>query len=334
MNRRGLQWGSAACASALLAACNTVQSALAPVADESRAIERVWDLMLWICGPMYALVLLALGYALWRNRGNGHGRAGDRALWFGLLGFSVLTAGLLTVLTAQSYVQDRRLHAPVVDPVNVRITAKQWWWQVEYLDADATHDFTTANELHLPVDRPARIELRSGDVIHSVWIPLLDGAQDLVPGRVDTITMTPRQVGRYRGRCAAFCGLQHAHMALDVRVDDASGFAAWQARQRAPASPPAARSTIAGRNDFRAVGCATCHAIDGSGIAAGSVIGPDLTHLASRPSLAAGAMPLDRSTLETWIVDPQRHKPGTTMPTVALTPEQRSDIADYLMSLD
>jgi cytochrome c oxidase subunit 2 len=332
--QRGLRWGCAFAAAAGLSACDHVQSALAPVADESRGIAHAWASMLWIGGAVLLLLLLALGLALWRNGGNGHGRAGERTLWFGLLGFVVFSTGLLTVLAAQGSMRDRRPHASAVEPVHVRLTARQWWWQVEYLDADATHDFTTANELHLPVDRPARIELRSGDVIHSVWIPLLDGAQDLVPGRVDTITMTPRQVGRYRGRCAAFCGLQHAHMALDVRVDDASGFAAWQARQRAPASPPAARSTIAGRNDFRAVGCATCHAIDGSGIAAGSVIGPDLTHLASRPSLAAGAMPLDRSTLETWIVDPQRHKPGTTMPTVALTPEQRSDIADYLMSLD
>ena len=332
MNRRGLQWGSAACASALLAACNTVQSALAPVADESRAIERVWDLMLWICGPMYALVLLALGYALRRNRGNGHGRAGDRALWFGLLGFSVLTAGLLTVLTAQSYVQDRRLHAPVVDPVNVRITAKQWWWQVEYLDADPSRQFTTANELHLPVDRPARIELASADVIHSLWIPVLNGKEDLIPGHANTITMTPRKVGRYRGQCAEFCGLQHANMALDVQVDDAAAFAAWQAHQRMPAPAPTTPTAIAGRNDFNALACALCHAIGGT--PAGGVVGPNLTHLASRRTLAAGALPLDRGTLETWIIDPQRHKPGTNMPAVPLQPQQLSDITDYLMTLD
>jgi cytochrome c oxidase subunit 2 len=332
VNRRGLQWGSAACASALLAACNTVQSALAPVADESRAIERVWDLMLWICGPMYALVLLALGYALWRNRGNGHGRAGDRALWFGLLGFSVLTAGLLTVLTAQSYVQDRRLHAPVVDPVNVRITAKQWWWQVEYLDADPSRQFTTANELHLPVDRPARIELASADVIHSLWIPVLNGKEDLIPGHANTITMTPRKVGRYRGQCAEFCGLQHANMALDVQVDDAAAFAAWQAHQRMPAPAPTTPTAIAGRNDFNALACALCHAIGGT--PAGGVVGPNLTHLASRRTLAAGVLPLDRGTLETWIIDPQRHKPGTNMPAVPLQPQQLSDITDYLMTLD
>jgi len=329
---RGLRWGLAAAGSALLSACNTVQSALAPVADESRAIVRVWDLMLWICGPMYLLVLLALGYALWRNRGNGHGRASERTLWFGLLGFTVLTAGLLTVLTAQSYVQDRRLHAPVSDPVNVRITAKQWWWQVEYLDADPSKQFTTANELHLPVDRPARIELRSADVIHSLWIPVLNGKEDLIPGHANTITMTPRKVGRYRGQCAEFCGLQHANMALDVRIDDAAGFAAWQAHQRTPAATPTTPSAIAGRNDFTAMACAMCHAIDGTD--AGGVVGPNLTHLASRHRLAAGALPLDRGTLETWILDPQRHKPGTNMPAVPLQPQQLSDITDYLMTLN
>jgi cytochrome c oxidase subunit 2 len=281
---------------------------------------------------MYALVLLALGYALWRNRGNGHGRAGDRALWFGLLGFSVLTAGLLTVLTAQSYVQDRRLHAPVVDPVNVRITAKQWWWQVEYLDADPSRQFTTANELHLPVDRPARIELASADVIHSLWIPVLNGKEDLIPGHANTITMTPRKVGRYRGQCAEFCGLQHANMALDVQVDDAAAFAAWQAHQRMPAPAPTTPTAIAGRNDFNALACALCHAIGGT--PAGGVVGPNLTHLASRRTLAAGALPLDRGTLETWIIDPQRHKPGTNMPAVPLQPQQLSDITDYLMTLD
>ena len=196
MLRRGLRWGSMIGGAVVLPACNHVQSVLAPAADESQAIERVWELMLWICGPMCVLVLLALGYALWRNRGNGHGRASERTLGFGLLGCIVLVAGLLTVLTAQSDVQDRRLHAPVVDPVNVRITARQWWWQVEYLDADPLQRFTTANELHLPVDRPARIELRSSDVIHSLWIPVLNGKADLVPGRANTITMTPRKVGR------------------------------------------------------------------------------------------------------------------------------------------
>ena len=315
----------------LLAACNTVQSALAPVADESRAIERVWDLMLWICVPMYALVMLGLGLAFWHGRGRGQAVASERSLWFGLLGFTVLTAGLLTVLTAESYVQERHLHEPASNPVNVRITAKQWWWQVEYLDADPSNDFTTANELHLPVDRPVRIELRSDDVIHSLWIPVLNGKEDLIPGHANTITMTPRKTGRYRGQCAEFCGLQHAHMALDVQVDTAPVFAAWQAHQRMPAAEPTTAMALAGRNAFTALACAMCHRIQGT--TAGGIVGPDLTHLASRRTLGAGAMPLDRSMLQAWIIAPQRHKPGTNMPAVPLTTPQLNEITDYLMSL-
>jgi cytochrome c oxidase subunit 2 len=121
-------------------------------------------------------------------------------------------------------------------------------------------------------------------------------------------------------------------MALDVQVDDAAGFASWQAHQRLPAATPTTPSTIAGRNDFTALACAMCHAIGGTG--AGGVTGPNLTHLASRRTLGAGALPLDRITLQTWIADPQRHKPGTNMPAVPLQPQQLRDITDYLMSLD
>ena len=325
--RRLLGFGAASS----LAGCNTVQSALAPVGDQSAAIERVWDLMLWICVPMYVLVLLALGMALWRRRPGGHTVEGDRRVAIGLTAFVIVVAGLLTVLTASSYVADRHLHAPVTDPVNVRITAKQWWWQVEYLDADPSKQFTTANELHLPVDRPARIELRSSDVIHSLWIPVLAGKEDLIPGRDNTILMTPRKTGRYRGQCAEFCGLQHANMALDVQVDSASAFDAWKAHQLAPAPAPATPTALAGMHAFTATACAMCHTIAGTD--AGGITGPNLTHLASRRTLAAGTLPLNRGTLAAWIADPQRHKPGTNMPAVDLQPQQLGDIVDYLMTL-
>ena len=330
MSPRAARWPVVASAAAL-ASCNTVQSALAPAGDQSAAIERVWDLMLWICVPMYVLVLLALGLAFWRRRPGGYTVEGDRRIAVGLTAFVVLIAGLLTVLTASSYVADRRLHAPVTDPVNVRITAKQWWWQVEYLDADPSKQFTTANELHLPVDRPARIELRTSDVIHSLWIPVLNGKEDLIPGHDNTIVMTPRREGTYRGQCAEFCGLQHANMALDVQVDNPSAFEAWRAHQLAPAAVPKTPTTLAGMNDFTATACAMCHTIDGTD--AGGVTGPNLTHLASRRMLAAGALPLNRRTLAAWIADPQAHKPGTNMPDPRLQPQEISDLVAYLGTL-
>lgn len=316
----------------LLGGCNTVQSVLAPIGDQALAIRQIWNLSLWICVPMYLLVMLGLGWALWRSRGEGHEVASDRGLSIGLTAFIVLTVGLLTTLTAASYVTDRRLHAPISNPVNVRITGEQWWWRIDYVDeADPSKQFTTANELHLPVDRPARIELRSGDVIHSLWIPVLNGKEDLIPGHDNTIIMTPRRVGTYRGQCAEFCGLQHAKMALDVRIDDANTFAAWQAQQLLPAATPATSSAIVGQQLFTRIACANCHTIQGRG--AGGVVGPDLTHLASRRTLAAGALPLNRGTLQAWIIDPQFHKPGTNMPAIPLTPEQLNDITEYLMEL-
>ena len=318
----------------LAGGCTRIDSPLMPVGDQATAIKQVWDLMLWICVPMYLLVMLALAGAFLFGRGGDertdHG-ATDRRMTIGLAAFALLVTGLLTTLTASSYIAERRLHATVTDPVNIRITAKQWWWQVEYLDADPTLDVVTANELHLPVDRPARIELRTTDVIHSLWIPVLNGKEDMIPGHDNIIVMTPRRTGTYRGQCAEFCGLQHANMALDVQVDDAASFAAWLARQRLPAAPPATPTAIAGQQLFAAGPCAMCHAIQGT--SAGGISGPDLTHLASRRTLAAGALPLNRGTLAAWLIDPQRHKPGTNMPVVPMEPQQLADIVDYLMGL-
>ncbi len=160
---------------------------------------------------------------------------------------------------------------------------------------------------------------------------MLNGKEDLIPGHDNTIVMTPRRTGTYRGQCAEFCGLQHANMALDVQVDNASVFEAWRAHQLAPASAPDTPAALAGMNDFTAMACAMCHAIDGTD--AGGITGPNLTHLASRRTLAAGALPLNRGTLAAWIADPQAHKPGTNMPAVELQPRQLADIVDYLMTL-
>jgi len=312
-----------------LAGCNRAQNVLAPVGDQAAEIGGIWNLMLWICVPVYVLVLLALGIAMRRNHGH---VAGERALLRGLWAWSIAIASLLTVLTAASFVVDRRLHASVEDALQVRITAKQWWWQVEYMDpAMPSRNFITANELHLPAGRPAQIELRSADVIHSLWIPVLAGKEDLVPGYTNTIVVTPRVPGDYRGQCAEFCGLQHAHMALDVRVAEADAFAAWWERQLAPAPAPSTENAARGKTLFEQGPCALCHRIVGT--PASGITGPDLTHLASRRTLAAGTLPLARDTLAAWILDPQHYKPGAHMPKSPLAPEDVDAIAAYLMEL-
>src|SRR6478736_3135791 len=175
-------------------------SMLAASADQGSAIADVWTLMLWMCGTVYIAILLWLGYVLLtRVRATSTGHARDPLLHKALIAFAVLVVGLLTWMVTASYLTDRRLHAGN-DALQVRITAKQWWWQIEYLDADPQKQFMTANELHLPRDRTAKIELRAGDVIHSFWVPSLSGKEDLIPGHANAILLPPRVAGRFRGQ--------------------------------------------------------------------------------------------------------------------------------------
>jgi len=316
---------------ALTACSNAVQSSLVSAGDQAAAIGRLWNLTLAICVVVYVLVLVALFWAMWRHRRESRSVPDDRALTKALAVFVILTGGTLTVLTAASFVTDRALHAPARDPLRVRVTAKQWWWQVEYLTDDPSRTVVTANELHLPVDRPVRIELATTDVIHSLWIPVLAGKEDLIPGRQNVLTLTPRKTGTFRGQCAEFCGLQHAHMALDVQVDDAKGFDAWYAHQLQPAPTTLSARAQLGQQVFDSTACALCHAVAGTD--AGGRAGPDLTHFATRRTLGAGALPLDRTRVAAWVIDPQRYKPGTNMPKVPMQPHELDAVVDYLMEL-
>jgi len=309
-----------------------VQSSLQAAADQSRAIDQVWTLMLWVCSAIYVAVIAALAWAIWRRRraAQREGRTRDPLLARALVAWVVLVVGLLSWFVAASFLADRRLHAGHAD-LEIRVTAKQWWWQVEYLSPQPDQQFSTANELRLPRDQTARIELRSGDVIHSFWVPALSGKEDLIPGYNNAVLVTPRRAGRYRGQCAEFCGLQHAQMALDVEVLDAAGFAAWRAQQLAPAPAPSDAHALRGAQLFLGSACASCHAVRGT--SAASRLGPDLTHLASRRTLAAGALPMRREALRAWLADPQHAKPGNQMPQVPLDPRDRELLLDYLMGL-
>ncbi|HSR65498.1 MAG TPA: c-type cytochrome [Xanthomonadaceae bacterium] len=311
-------------------------TALAPAADQAQAIATVWQAMFWPNVAIYVAVLAALAWALWRRRAASvetpesqarHARNWTRAL----LGWTIFIAAVLTAYTALSFVQDRHRLAHAPGALRVRITSKQWWWSVEYLDPDPSRQVATANELHLPLGRMTRIELLSGDVIHSLWIPALNGKQDLIPGRTTELALTPRAVGRYLGQCAEFCGLQHAHMVLPVTVESPTAFATWLDAQRAPGAAPASPSAERGKQLFESGPCAMCHAI--AGTSADSHAGPDLTHIASRPLLAAGALPNDRAHMAAWLSDPQAHKPGTNMPDPRLQPQEVSDLTDYLEGL-
>lgn len=324
----------------LMAGCSGVQSVLDPAADQAATTLDIWRLMLWVCGLMYALVLGFLAWALWRARGalsgppiaDGAQSTAERPMRGALIGWTGLVVLGLVVLATASFLVDRRLAmADATNALRIKVTATQWWWRVEYQDPVAGRQVVTANELRLPVGRPADIELQAEDVIHSFWIPNLAGKQDLIPGRTNHLLINPRREGVYRGQCAEFCGLQHAQMALDATVLRPTAFEAWRQAQLKPATAPTTPLQTHGQRVFENAACSACHTIAGT-VAAGTS-GPDLTHLASRRRIAAGALPASRDGLIAWLHDTQGVKPGAHMPEVPLTPGDLDALVAYLGSL-
>jgi cytochrome c oxidase subunit 2 len=243
----------------------------------------------------------------------------------------VVGVGLVGLAIASFFADRSMASAAAHEKLSIDLTGNQWWWDVEYESADASKTLRTANELYLPVGVPVRINLHSNDVIHSFWVPSLAGKQDLIPGRDSDITIVPRKTGIYRSQCAEYCGTQHAHMALVVNVVSNADFIKWWDRQLQPAPAPAAPLAQAGYRYVTSGPCSACHAIGGT--PANGRIGPDLTHLASRRSLAAGTMPMGEGNLYGWVEDPQSVKPGNHMPTIGLDPAQLHAVVAYLETL-
>jgi cytochrome c oxidase subunit II len=225
--------------------------------------------------------------------------------------------------------------AAIATPANtdltVRVTGRQWWWEVSYLDRSPSLIATTANEIHIPVGRPVRLEVVSGDVIHSFWIPELAGKTDLIPGQENVMWLEANRPGVYHGQCAEYCGLQHAKMAMEVVAEPPDAFARWLERQRAPAATPAGTNAAAGAHVFATYACALCHTVRGT--MAGGRLGPDLTHVGGRRTIAAGTIANTRGNLLGWIENPQAFKPGTLMPAVPLEGRELDDLTAYLQSL-
>ena len=325
-------------ATAALAGCDGIQSMTGADGVEGEQFVELFRLFLWVTSLSFLLVLLFLAAALLRR-----GRARDQdpkaakrsepllmKMLAGWVGFIVLG---LTVLVVASWLADRSsAHAARGEaPLRITLTGNQWWWDVQYEDELPSNLFHTANELHLPVGVPVEITLKSNDVIHSFWVPNLAGKKDLIPGRTTQIRLLPTKQGVYRGECAEYCGIQHAHMALDVTVESGEAFAAWLARQRAPAAPPASPLAAAGYNHFMTRQCAICHSVTGT--PAFGRVGPDLTHFASRRSIAAGTYPMTRGHLRAWLADPQSAKPGNLMPYIGFEAAELHALATYLETL-
>jgi cytochrome c oxidase subunit II len=220
--------------------------------------------------------------------------------------------------------------APVGSLV-IEVTGKQWWWKVRYASDDPSRILLTANELHIPTGRPIAIRGTSDDVIHSFWTPSLQGKRDLIPGHTTLEWLQADNPGEYRGQCAEFCGLQHAHMAFWVIAEPPDHFNAWLEHQLQPAVEPSDEETRRGQEIFLKSGCVLCHAIRGTD--AGAQVGPDLTHFGSRKTIAAGTLSNTKGNLAGWIADPQNIKPGTHMATVPIQSAEMQPMIDYLESL-
>lgn len=300
------------------------QSVLHPASPAAASVARLWWVLLAVCGGYSLLVVVLLLVAVFRQprQPGAPPRYGGRV--FIVTGGIAVPAVILVGFLFVSLQTTTALQTPET-ALTIRIGGRQWWWRIEYPD----QTIVTANEIHIPVGEPVALELTSSDVIHSFWVPELQGKIDLLPWRTTTFWIEAERPGVFRGQCAEYCGLQHAHMALEVVALPPSEFAAW-VRERQNAAGDAA--VEAGHQIFLSAGCGSCHTVRGTD-AAGKV-GPDLTHVGSRRTIGAGLLRTNYGNLSGWIANPQALKPGIKMPPTPLEPEELHLLVEYLADLE
>jgi cytochrome c oxidase subunit 2 len=318
------------------------QSAVDAAGAPAESIERLWWLFFWLLLAIFAIVMAILcGTLTRRHRGihqepleQSHMPSPDteKRLSFRVGGAATATTFILIALIAVSVSAGKTISLTSVKPqMSIEVDGNQWWWYVRYLNDDAQQIVVTANEIHIPVGTPIMVRGTSNDVIHSLWIPNLQGKRDLIPSRTTTLLIEADRPGRYRGQCAEFCGLQHAHMALWVVAESQDEFKKWFDGQLRTAAEPADPVRARGRQVFLNNGCVLCHSI--AGTTANGQVAPDLTHFGSRLTIAAGTLPNNRGNLAGWISDPQTIKPGNHMATVPIPSEDLQPLVEYLESL-
>jgi cytochrome c oxidase subunit II len=311
---------------------NGIQSALEPAGRYAETIGQLWDLFLGVTVVVYLLVLAFLIVALLRRRPEILPAATSSRV---KLAVQIATGSTVVILFGLliASVMTGRLIADVPEGgLQIDVIGRQWWWQVEYDHADKSKRIVTANELVIPVGVPVTLHLKSADVIHSFWVPNLHGKRDLIPGKHGTtLTLQADRPGVFRGQCAEFCGYQHANMALWVTALRPVEYAKWIEASSRPSRIPSTPNERKGQEVFMTSPCPLCHTIQGT--PASGKTGPDLTHFASRRSIAAGTVPNRRGFLGGWILDAQHIKPGSQMPSIALGKGELDPLIAYLESL-
>lgn len=351
---RGLAgWALLAIIALLAAGCGAldeppVQSALEPAGPVARAQDQLWDIVFPVAVAVFVLVQGAIIFAMIRYRAPRdeatppnqiEGNTRLEILWTIIP--ALILAGIAVPTVRTIFVQAAAPEAPL----EVRVVAKQYFWEFQYEDPASGGTVFTATELHIPTETPVLLSMEShglaqgedpNGVIHSFWVPQLAGKQDVVPGHIRPLVIEADEPGEYSGQCLEFCGLSHANMLFTVVAQDQADFDAWLAAQAEPADSEGLEGQVAaGAEAFATAQCIACHAIDGYPVEGDPArVGPDLTHLASRQRFAGGVFETTPENLAAWIADPPGVKPGAQMPDLELDDDTIDALVAYLMTLE
>ena len=335
--RELLRHATMAAALALLAGCTRhdfPQTTLEPTSQYGREIDAILHQQVFWVVVIFVLVQALTLIAVLRFRARPgapepkpvHGNTALEVTW------TIAPAIVLALVAVPTVQVIFRTQAPAPrGALQVKVTGHQWWWEFQYPDLG----IVTGSELHVPVGKTVNVAIESADVIHSFWIPAIGGKRDAVPARTNHVWFTPDSVGVFLGQCAEMCGTSHANMRLKLFVDTPEAFAAWVAhQQQAAVKPDSATSPLAFRGSqlFTEQICFTCHTIHGVDAAVG-VVGPNLTHVASRSGIAGEIYPNTPDNLAKWIANAPSRKPGSIMPDLNLTPDQVQALVAYLQTL-
>lgn len=328
--------GAAACGGA------SIQSALHPSGPQADQLGNLWWFMFYVCAAVFVVVMAVLLVGIKNRTWETNTPAvpllappmvQERRRRNIIITAITITVAILFSFLIVSFLVGRSQTAELDQKhaLTIELIGHQWWWEARYQDPAASNIFTTANEIHIPVGVPVTFSLKATDVIHSFWVPNLSGKRDLIPGKINTLWLQADKAGVYRGQCAEYCGLQHAHMGLWVVAEPQEQFDRWRQNQVQTSVTPATDSQRRGQQVFLSSACVMCHAINGT--TAGSNFGPNLTHVGGRSTIGAATVPNTRDHLAQWIVDSQQIKPGNKMPQNNLSPENLDALLEYLQSL-
>jgi cytochrome c oxidase subunit II len=314
----------------LLGGCSGIQSAFVPNGPEADQIHALFWVMTIGGGAIFAGVLAltaaaVFGPASLRQRLTRNGFIIGGGVVLPVVTLTGVLAYGLSVMAIRSSPGDE------TGQLRVAIVGEQWWWRVRYALPDGSQ-FESANELHIPIGTAVPVELGTADVIHSFWVPNLAGKLDMIPGRTNVLTLTATEPAISRGQCAEYCGGAHALMSFYVVASTPEAFAAWSRHEAGPAIAPETDVQRRGAELFLNLGCGGCHTVRGT--PAAGVIGPDLTHVGGRRSLAAAALPNNAAAFADWIRNNQHIKPENRMPPYEILSEaELASLAAYLEHL-